>query len=66
MKITIEGMMCQHCVQHVIEALEDIDGLSNINVNLQKGIATADGNVNAEIIHAAIDEAGYDVIAIEP
>ena len=66
MKITIEGMMCQHCVQHVIEALEDINGLTNIKVNLQDGIATADGNVDSETIHAAIDEAGYDVISIEP
>lgn len=66
MKITIEGMMCQHCVNHVIEALEGIEGLSNIKVDLAEGVATADGNVDTEIIHAAIDEAGYDVIAIEP
>ncbi len=66
MKITIEGMMCEHCVKHVIEALSEINGLSNIKVNLQEGIATVDGYADTETICTAIDDAGYGVISIEP
>ena len=38
--IHVVGMMCQHCVRHVKEALEAIEGVSAV-VDLDKGIATA-------------------------
>lgn len=65
MKIKIEGMMCQHCVGHVTEALKSINGLSDINVNLEEKCATVSGNVDPAVIKAAIEEEGYDVVGIE-
>lgn len=32
----IEGMMCAHCVKHVTDALNAVDGVSVIEVNLKK------------------------------
>ena len=65
MKIKIEGMMCQHCVGHVTEALKNINGLSDINVSLEEKCATVSGNVDPAVIEAAIEEEGYDVVGIE-
>ena len=38
--IKVKGMSCQHCVASVTKALSEIDGLSDINVNLEAGEAT--------------------------
>ncbi|MEL7647619.1 MAG: heavy-metal-associated domain-containing protein [Sedimentibacter sp.] len=65
--ILIEGMSCQHCVNHVKEALGEICGVKTVDVDL--------GNKNAfvELAHPvddakfkeAVDEAGYEVVGIE-
>jgi len=64
-KILIEGMSCNHCVGHVKEALEAIDGVSSIEVNLETNSATVETEVFDEILKEAIEEEGYDVIGIE-
>lgn len=65
-KITIEGMSCQHCVAHVTEALTELDGVKNVDVNLSAGIAIieTDKDVKDDTIRSAVDEAGYDVMSI--
>jgi len=66
MKIMIEGMSCQHCVAHVKEALAAIEGINKINeVNLAGKYAIVEGRAEEATIRAAIDDAGYDVTAIE-
>ncbi|MCX7951064.1 MAG: cation transporter [Clostridiales bacterium] len=65
-KINIEGMSCMHCVRHVEEALSEIKGISNIEVNLQGKYAVCDvDNVDEKEIIEKIDEYGYDVVSIE-
>lgn len=65
-KINIEGMSCMHCVRHVEEALSEIKGLSNIEVNLQGKYAVCDvDNVDDKEIVDKIDEYGYEVVSIE-
>jgi len=65
--ITIEGMSCEHCVKHVTEALKEISGVRNVEVNLSAGRAVidADGELKDSDIKAAIDEVGYDVVNID-
>lgn len=64
-KILIEGMSCNHCVNHVKGSLEDL-GATNIDVSLEKKLATAEvGDSSNESIKAAIEDAGYDVVKIE-
>jgi copper chaperone CopZ len=66
MKIMIEGMSCQHCVAHVKEALAAIEGINKINeVNLAGKYAIVEGKAEEATIRAVIDDAGYDVTAIE-
>ena len=65
-KILVEGISCVHCVNHVTEALMQI-GAKDVVVNIDKKLATAEisDNITDEVIKAAIEEVGYDVVQIE-
>lgn len=66
-KISIEGMSCGHCVNHVKEALSELNGVANVDVNLEakSAILEASTDITDEAIKAAIDEVGYEVVGIE-
>lgn len=63
--IDIEGMSCAHCVKHVTEALNAIDGVKaevslenkNAKVSLQK-------EVSDDVLKEAVVKAGYEVKGI--
>lgn len=62
-KIKVNGMSCQHCVKHVIEALQGLPGVRNVKVDLRSGEATFDkpDAVTMDEITKAIQKAGYQV-----
>ena len=66
-KVLIEGMSCNHCVKHVREALSDLNGVTNVEVNLEDKYAILESGAEIEDkdIKAAIDDAGYEVAGIE-
>ena len=35
--LTVKGMSCNHCKQAVTQALEALPGVTDVNVDLQKG-----------------------------
>ena len=59
--IKVKGMSCQHCVASTTKALESIDGINNVTVDLQKGEAHYAGDVDIEVIKAAISKIGFEV-----
>ena len=61
--LLIEGMMCQHCVAHVTKALQGVDGVASVEVNLKKKTAVVElgSEVANENLTSAITEAGYEV-----
>lgn len=61
--LKIEGMMCQHCVAHVTKALQGVEGVTVVDVNLKKKTAIVElgAEVANETLTAAITEAGYEV-----
>lgn len=61
--IKVNGMTCQHCVTAVTKALESIDGIKNVKVDLEAGTAAYDETAPADeaAIRRAIEEAGYQV-----
>ena len=61
--LKIDGMMCQHCVAHVTKAVQGIDGVDTVEVNLKKGTAvvTFSKAVADETLISTITEAGYAV-----
>ncbi|MDI6741885.1 MAG: cation transporter [Smithella sp.] len=62
--IKIKGMSCQHCVMAVTRALGAIEGIRDVRVDLDKGMATyqEEKPVPADVVIAAIRKAGYDVV----
>jgi copper ion binding protein len=63
--LKIEGMSCEHCVQHIKEALEAIAGVKSARVSLKKNSADVNHaeNVTLPLMEKAVEEAGYKVIA---
>jgi len=55
-------MRCGHCVSSVTKALSDIDGVSNVSVDLEKGEASFDEEtpVAAEKIKEVISSIGFE------
>lgn len=64
-KIMIEGMSCGHCVKHVQEALEGLNDVSSVEVNLAEKYAVVETTVEDSQLQEVIDDAGYDVVSIE-
>ena len=60
--IHVEGMMCMHCVKHVTDALEKVEGVKKADVSLEKktAVVTLKEEVADEALLAAVREAGYE------
>ena len=60
--IKISGMRCGHCQGSVTKTLSEIDGVSDVIVDLDKGEATytATDNVSVETIKEAITKIGFE------
>jgi copper chaperone len=59
--VKIKGMRCQHCVGSTSQALEKIQGISDIKVDLEKGEASYQGDVDIKIVKEAILKIGFEV-----
>ena len=61
--LQIEGMSCDHCVQHVKKALEAVTGVKAADVSLKdKSAAVEHGDgVSLAALKAAVTEAGYGI-----
>ncbi|MCU4802744.1 heavy-metal-associated domain-containing protein [Halobacteria archaeon HArc-gm2] len=61
--ITVEGMSCEHCEQTVEEALEGVDGVTDVSVDREAETATVEGDADTGSLVAAVDDAGYEASA---
>jgi len=61
--LKIDGMSCNHCVQHVKEALEGVAGVISAEVDLKKKSAKVKHGDNATLaaFKAAVEEAGFEI-----
>jgi copper ion binding protein len=62
--IKVKGMSCQHCVMSVTKALNQLEGIKNVQVDLAKGEVRFDNlkEIAFSRIHKAIEDAGYEVV----
>jgi copper chaperone CopZ len=62
--LTVDGMTCGHCVQHVTEALEAVNGVTSVQVSLteKKAVVVGEG-LTAEGLIRAVQGEGYEAIA---
>ncbi|MBN2652790.1 MAG: heavy-metal-associated domain-containing protein [Spirochaetales bacterium] len=63
-KFTVEGMTCQHCVMSVMDALSNIKGVKEVDVDLttKQAVLTVKKAVDKELIASVVAEAGYKVV----
>lgn len=62
----VDGMMCQNCVRHVKKALESIDGVVSVNVDLDSKTAEIEmkQEIDDKILLDAVKEEGYEPLGI--
>lgn len=57
----IKGMNCPHCQAAVTKSISSVKGVEDVVVNLSTGIATVNGEHDAQELISAVRGAGFDV-----
>jgi copper chaperone len=63
--LTIQGMSCGHCVMHVKQALDSVEGLEVEDVQVGKARVWFDDDNVAKLIADKVEEAGYKVVSVQ-
>ena len=60
---TVTGMTCGHCVASVTEEITEIDGVTDVAVDVPTGAVTvtSDQPLDEAQVRAAVEEAGYQL-----
>ncbi|MFL5804031.1 MAG: heavy-metal-associated domain-containing protein [Roseiflexaceae bacterium] len=64
-RFQVPAVSCQHCVNAITEEVSALPGVQRVQVALDSKTVTVEhaGQVGADAIVAAINEAGYDEVA---
>lgn len=64
-KYTVTGMTCDHCARSVTEEVSEINGVSDVAVDLPTGTVTITSaeTVSEADVRTAVEEAGYELAA---
>ena len=59
----VKDMTCGHCVASVTEEISEIDGVTDVAVDLPTGAVTVTSSkpVDSADVRAAVEEAGYQL-----
>ena len=64
--LKINGMMCKHCAQRTIDALNTIKGVSKVEIDLEnKEARLVYKGEDLDIFKTVIEEAGYEFVSLE-
>lgn len=64
--LDVKGMSCGHCKSSVDGALKNLEGVTNVEVNLDTGkvdVTYDDSKVKVADMCEAVENQGYDVVA---
>ena len=64
--LNVQGMTCGGCVASVTRVLKAVPGVSEVAVTLEPGVANVTfdpARTQATALRAAIEDAGFDVVA---
>ncbi len=64
--LNIKGMHCQNCVKRATKALEELDGVESVNVDLEKELANVNfsGEINEAEIREALKAVDLELVSI--
>lgn len=60
---SVPDISCGHCKSAIESEVGALDDVATVLVNVEARTVTVDGEASDEAIHAAIEEAGYEVAA---
>lgn len=60
----VEGMTCGHCVSTITNAIQQLDPTAHVDIDLVLEEVNVAGSITADAAVAAIQDAGYSVVAI--
>jgi Cu2+-exporting ATPase/Cu+-exporting ATPase len=65
--LTIEGMVCMHCVGAVTKALNAVGGVIEAKVDLESKTASIEvsGGVTDDMLRKAVEDAGYELVGVD-
>jgi copper chaperone CopZ len=64
LSVSVSGMSCGHCASAIREELLPLRGVEGVEVDVPAGRVTVTGGpLEVAAVHAAIAEAGYEVVA---
>jgi copper chaperone CopZ len=59
---TVSGMSRGHCAASITEEVVEVDGVTEVDVDVPSGLVTVHGeSLDDDAVRAAIVEAGYEV-----
>ncbi|TRM13259.1 copper chaperone CopZ [Lentibacillus cibarius] len=64
--LNVQGMTCGHCESSVKGALESLEGVQTVEVDLDSGkvdVTYDDAAVTIAAMREAVEDQGYDVVA---
>lgn len=59
----VPDISCDHCKNAIEGEVGALDGVDDVRVDVEERRVTVEGRATDEAIHAAIEEAGYEVAA---
>jgi copper chaperone CopZ len=67
-EVTILGLACPFCAYGLQQKMQDLDGIDELEVDLEKGLATltmsVGGDLSNEILLQTVKDAGFEVAKI--
>ena len=61
--LTVDGMSCGHCEKAVKEAVGELEGVTNVLVDLaSKKVEIEGSDLKEDLIKETIEDAGYEVV----
>ncbi len=64
-KIKIDGMTCNHCKERVTNLISEFDGVSNVTVDLEDGIAEFEcKDFDEKFYREELDDIGFDYVGL--
>ncbi len=64
--IQVEGMTCGHCVETVTQAVNSLDGINQVSVDLDKKQVSVDfdeSQTDIDTVSSKIVEVGFEVVS---
>ncbi|MCD8120756.1 MAG: heavy-metal-associated domain-containing protein [Clostridiales bacterium] len=63
--IQIRGMSCEHCVNRVTKALNQVEGAAaKVSLRGKKAVVSYDREIDDAALRKAVEDAGYEVVSI--